>query len=892
MANLESELAYFRINLNRKFITDISEGRAIPKEAIREEVENGPFRQMSAEDQEEAIRELEFNFTVSQGRGATVFKDHKPWLNESRGNIDPYYWDRLRRYYLEANILPSHVVATLDKVTDEILDFSGNPQTPESGPRRGMVIGHVQSGKTTNYSALICKAADAGYKVIILLAGITNSLRTQTQERMDESFIGKKSIFGPIVPEALPIQMYATAKRYPAYGTSRDKDFTKDAAGVYFSLAAHKEPIIFVTKKNKAPLERLRDWMIEQGSNGRLDMPLLLIDDEADNASINTQKNPRRTTAINGVIREILAMFPRSAYVGYTATPFANIFIDPDNDALMKNDDIFPKHFIKALDAPSNYLGAHRMFTDDGDLRESMVHVIDDYDALIPLSHDKDLELTTLPESLFHAIRVFCLTRALRIMRGQGKKHCTMMINVSRFNDVQQTVLGHVYEYLTCIRNALVVNAGLKVSAISDPTVLALQKSFNEEFSNLGLSFQDVLKILPEATSSIQTMTINMKGGMLEYAKNRSEGLHVIAIGGLALSRGLTLEDLTVSYILRNTAASDTLMQMARWFGYRTSFEDLCRLYLPEVSRQYYKYVHEAIDELRLEVHRMQLLNMTPELFGLRVRESELAIKITAANKMRSASQITLAQNYSGRHIEGHALKNDESINNTNTALVTDFIKKLAAPDPKKDDPALTWYSVDGDQIMSLLKKFRFSEAHSDLGLISTESSLFQDYVSDRLRRDLSSWNVVIPQVTKSKADPYEIAGHTLNIRSRDSGKADNDNYHVTGDASRVADPNDCKLALSEEELAKAISETEYKGERKYCINREKPLLVIHIFKAETKQGDLAITKPVITLSFCMPKTALNPVERTYQVNKVYKRQLELLMNEPEDDEIILEEAA
>ena len=166
-----------------------------------------------------------------------------------------------------------------------------------------------------------------------------------------------------------------------------------------------------------------------------------------------------------------------------------------------------------------------------------------------------------------------------------------------------------------------------------------------------------------EAISTMKPITVNMKGGKLDYQQNRANGLHVIAIGGLALSRGLTLEGLVISYILRNTATSDTLMQMARWFGYRPDYEDLCRVYLPKELLDHYVEIHEAIEELRSEVRRMQLAGLTPREFGLRVRESPTAIRITAANKMRGASALTLAQDYSTRHIEGHSLVNDNDVN-------------------------------------------------------------------------------------------------------------------------------------------------------------------------------------------------------------------------------------
>jgi hypothetical protein len=161
MSAFDSELAYFRIRLGHAFAEDVSAGRPIPIAAIRKEVESSPFTNLSAQDQEEIIRELEQNFTTTQKRGSTVKSDYKPWLNARRESIQFYYWNRLKQYYLQGNVLPPQVIATLDSVTDEVLDYLGNPADEHRWSRRGMVMGHVQSGKTTNYSSLICKAADA-----------------------------------------------------------------------------------------------------------------------------------------------------------------------------------------------------------------------------------------------------------------------------------------------------------------------------------------------------------------------------------------------------------------------------------------------------------------------------------------------------------------------------------------------------------------------------------------------------------------------------------------------------------------------------------------------------------------------------------------------------------
>lgn len=898
MQNLDSELAYYIRKLGQNYSTEVSQGMSLPDGAIAAFVTAGPF-DLSDEEQEWLIRELEQSFTTSQKRGASVTNDFRPWLRErrERSDIDFYYWNRLRRYYLEGNVIPPQVVATLDTVTDEILDFSGDPLDPGTGARRGMVMGHVQSGKTTNYSALICKAADAGYKTIILLAGITNSLRSQTQERLDETFIGKKSVFHALAQEPLPIQTYSTVKRFPAYGTSRDRDFTRDAAGMFFSLDAHSEPIIFISKKNKAPLTRLRDWLIEQGHGAPIASPLLLIDDEADNASINTAKDPAATTAINGVIREILALFERRSYVGYTATPFANIFIDPDNEDAMLRDDLFPKHFIKALDPPSNYVGASRVFAADGDLRPKMTIIINDYGQLLPLEHKAGHPVTALPGSLLTAIRVFVLTRAVRVLRGQGDSHCSMMINVSRFNAIQEKVYGLVYAYLDALKNAAAVSAGLNTSALADPIIDLLKADFDRELASADASFQEVLGVLNEAAGSIIPVTVNMKGGALEYSRNKAKGLHVIAIGGLALSRGLTLEGLTVSYILRNTAASDTLMQMARWFGYRPDYDDLCRVYLPQASLDHYEQINEAIEELRDEVGRMQALGLTPEHFGLKVRQSPTAIRITAANKMRSATQMTVAQDYSTRHLEGYILPNDQKINAANLEEVKTFLGGMGEPSAAfTDDKTIIWRGVAGARVLALLKGFTFSSAHGDLGLISGGSSLFTDYFADRLQDELAEWDVAIPH-PKSGTIPIDVIvpGQSFPLRQRLSGTVVDGGFRVTGGKNRVADPDDAQIALTKDQLSDGLAEKAreggLRGDKAFCVQRTRPLLLIHIFTAGDRTVGLKLTGPVVSLSFCLPSTRRDAVARTYQVNAVYRRQIQMEADsEAEDDEAMLEE--
>lgn len=885
MRDLGAELAYLTMTIGKNFADEVNNGRALPDGAIGAEIDASPFR-FDDEERAEVLRVLEASFTQTQTRGYSVFSDFKPWLKDSSASIDFYYWSRLKRYYLEGGSLAAPVVATLDAVTDQILDFSGNPVTPVVGSRRGMVMGHVQSGKTTNYSALICKAADAGYRTIILLAGITNSLRAQTQERLDETFIGKKSIFHALAAEPLPILTYAMKKRFPAYGTSRDKDFTRDpGGGVVFSLAAHNEPIIFVCKKNKAPLSKLRDWLIEQGHGQIITSPLLLIDDEADNASINTSKDPRATTAINAVIREIMALFERRSYVGYTATPFANIFIDPDSNDEMLKDDLFPKHFIKTLDPPNTYVGASRVFADDGDLREPMVKIVRDHDTGLPLNHKADHPVS-LPPSLLTAIRVFLLTRAIRILRGQGRQHCTMMINVSRFNAIQEKVHGQVYVYLQTLQNSAALAMGQ--DALLDPVIAHFKDDFDREFGEGEETFDAVRTVLAEA-ARVQPVTVNMKGGALDYRAHRENGLHVIAIGGLALSRGLTLEGLTVSYILRNTAASDTLMQMARWFGYRPGYEDVCRVYLPQLALNHYREINGAIEELRDEVRRMHDLGMTPEHFGLKVRESPTAIRITAANKMRTATQMKIAQDYSVRHLEGYILPNSQQVNETNLETVRAFVKELGAPSSGKSTAqAEVWELRSGRSVMTLLKAFLFSAAHGDLGPISGDVSLFEDYFADRVRDEMSEWDVAFPHPASGEAKPVLRDDLSFPLRTRASGDVVDGGFRVTGGRNRVADPNDAQIGLTQAQIDAGDAEKasgRLRGDKAYCAQRIRPMLLIHVFTTGERPPELKLKGPVVTLSFCLPQTQKPTSERSYQVNAVYRKQIEEAFAREDDDD-------
>ncbi len=354
---------------------------------------------------------------VRMDTGFAVAEKHIPWVNARKPEIDPFYWSRYR-LLLQKDLAPN-VVTAMDRTTDEILDLMGDPKEPMTWKRRGLVMGDVQSGKTATYSALICKAADAGYRFIVLLTGTIENLRRQTQERLDSGFVGFDSSEllkrnGRNISVGVGL---LDGRRKATVFTSSQSDFVaRTLQSLGLTLDALREPALVVIKKHTRILDNLREWIssynMASGSEG-IDIPMLLIDDEADNASINTNDEGCDPTAVNGGIRKLLGLFRRTTYVGFTATPFANIFVNPDSQEEMLGDDLFPRDFIYTLQAPSNYFGPRRVFLDD---TGSQLHLrqIADVDDALPARHKSDQPVTKLPKSLLEALRVFLVANAIR----------------------------------------------------------------------------------------------------------------------------------------------------------------------------------------------------------------------------------------------------------------------------------------------------------------------------------------------------------------------------------------------------------------------------------------------------------------------------------------------
>ncbi|MFL2078275.1 Z1 domain-containing protein [Marinilactibacillus psychrotolerans] len=757
---------------------------------------------------ERVISNLEQRFDIYMEDGTMLEENnHKKWYSKAKEDRGTKYWDRYENYLRRDKKLPERVIASMDNATEEIMDALGDPVSSNSFSRKGLVIGAVQSGKTSNYTALINKAADSGYKVIILLTGTIEKLRQQTQGRLDEGFVGVDS---KVYQENRKNNFIGVGKlnrdlKVVSF-TDTSKDFNSSIIG---SLQSIKDPVVFVIKKNKSVLEKLLNWLkVNDNINqqlGKIELPLLMIDDEADNASINTNNPDKDPTVINNGIRSLLQQFSKYSYVGFTATPFANIFIDPflkHNGNTQLSDDLFPKDFIYLLEQPSNYVGPYDMYTEDGKYHYMIRHN-DDMEKVLPLTHKNGTSPSRLPESLKNAVLLFLIANAVRDLRGQKNRHRSMLIHVSRFISVQNIITSMVDSFVREIRNSI-KNYAKSDESEHDFILKRMkqlyekeyaQKSIDEEDGTIKETWNEIREVLFSSISPIQVRTINSgtASQMLDYDEyEETGGLRLIAVGGLSLARGLTLEGLMISYFYRNTKMYDTLMQMGRWFGYRDEYRELCRLWTSEESEGWYAHIAEATEELRMEVKRMKAQRKTPKDFGLRVRSAtDIPLIVTARNKSKSTDQIRLTKSLNGQMIETAILPykiNEIKVNYENIAMWMTQEKQYFVSDPEvlgRKKP--TFKNVPKDKVISLLKTLQYplmNDFNGDSQLIKeiekSNSSIFE------------SWDVVIASNDKPRKniEPEIFGGIKINPITRSFDTFGSKEYiRVSGSKRRLGAP-------------------------------------------------------------------------------------------------------
>lgn len=722
--------------------------------------------------------------------------DFEPWFMDAvtSGQLKLERWYSYKQFLTHTKGFPPQVLDSLDASSTEILDLLGNPTQSGSWKRRGLVIGDVQSGKTATYIGIVNKAADAGYKLVVLLTGATESLRQQTQYRIDEGFLGKDS---SIIQhdKVIGVGNHPTKSNFlRGQGiTTHAKDFvTQTFIGQAVKIDPNADhPYLFVLKKNVTPLDNLIAWLKGQFTGDQFNIPMLLVDDESDYASVNNnygKKGDKDPSRINARIRELLSLTSRSSYMAFTATPFANVFIDHNSFDEAYKDDLFPHHYIYALSSPSNYFGAKRYFgTSDEESTDSLVDIIDAHEVFVP-KHKSDLQVNSLPESLEEAIRAFVVASAIRLVRGdQGSR--SMLVNVSRFMKVQEQVFDLVAAEFANIKNAIEIHATPPTAGPdAHPILIQIARTHANHFADVGTTWPEVRDKLLAAVVDTTVELVNSKRDKKSDDKPRN----MIAVGGDVLSRGLTIEGLTVSYFYRSVGAADTLLQMARWFGYRPGYEDVVRVWITPETADQFRFVYEIAEELRNQIREMRELGKTPKDFGLMVRKHPESLAITAKKGASESKRMLIS--LAGRRIETIKIPATRKVIDGNRSAVRDFLIAV-----EQDHGGSSWHQrenglrymgksgVSKGHVADLLAEFRY-----DRGNLILANALHK-LIRDQTKPAFQDWTIGI---VGGEGEPAELApgivlpnAPTRQVRYSADGVSPG--FRVSGSRARLAGSSD-----------------------------------------------------------------------------------------------------
>lgn len=606
------------VELWRKQLTqwDYAEGPTwSPTEPRTEERRTAVFELLGL--QEETRELLNSLVPVPRASGAVVISDDfTPWYTPQSQQGRSWYWPAYRRLLAEGKGWPETAVAALDNASDRVVERLANPTDEAAYQSKGLVVGYVQSGKTANFTGVIAKAVDAGYRLVIVLGGTLNLLRAQTQRRLDMELVGRENILrgaaeyesdyadDPAWSKGKFLSHKGLPSTLGAFDivrmTTRDNDYKSLLQGIVALEFEKQEPALplyhpqnlhrssarlMVVKKNKSVLTKLvKD--LNKIKTPLSEIPVLIIDDESDEASVNTA-NPNKPdaerTAINQKISELLRILPRAQYVGYTATPFANVFVDPSD-----SEDIFPKDFIVSLPRPDGYMG---------------VQDFHDLDSVIPYeertfansnekAHVRDVVLVDDEDdtALQKAMDMFVLTAAMKLYReesGLGDRyfqHHTMLIHESVRTAAHRELLGRVTK-LWWDSGYTGASGHQRLRKLFETDLLPVSQ-VRANGHAVPASYDDLTRYIGAAATRIggddqPIIVVNgdkdIETGEADFDKR---SIWKILIGGQKLARGFTVEGLTVTYYRRRTNNASTLMQMGRWFGFRKGYQDLVRLYL------------------------------------------------------------------------------------------------------------------------------------------------------------------------------------------------------------------------------------------------------------------------------------------------------------------------
>ena len=678
-----------------------------------------------------------------------ILREHSVLQSRPRWYFGPkpsdLHWPAVHEFLLNTKRWPERDVIGLDKASNEVVSLLGNPGQ-ERFSCRGLVVGHVQSGKTANMTAVAAKALDAGYDTVIVLAGLTNKLRYQTQLRVFNDLVCRNPInWQVLTPNEL------------------DRDFRAPPQGGFLSHVDKAQ--LAVIKKNVSPLKELKSAVERTLPAVRSQLRILVLDDECDQASINSAAGELDMTAINHRIRELLSLLPAVTYVGYTATPFANVLINPYHVGGQQLDDLYPKDFITSLPRPDSYFGTERLFgatpsdPDDVQPEEEGLDMIRDIPTeeevlLQPESRNKrDSFQPEMTKSLERAILYFLACCAARHARGDGSQHMSMLVHTSAYVIAHKRVSTLIRDWVERNRTRIVdqeSDVGKRVHEIWT----AEQGRIPANVSDApAVPADGIFRHLQAVLDAIEFPVEN--GASDDRIDYTEQSKTYVVVGGSILARGLTLEGLTVSYFLRTASQYDTLLQMGRWFGYRRRYEDLPRIWMTEELRLRFRALAAVEREIRDDIEQYRLQNLTPMDVAVRIRTIP-GMAITAANRMRSAHNCAVS--YWGTHRQTfHFDQRDEETLRRNWASAANLVSR-ADEDGIRDQAAEArgrklWRDVPKSTIQHFFDTYVVHSTHTDLAASMLLPFLEQD--DSRLAR----WNVGIVETRFGPESPLPLGG-------------------------------------------------------------------------------------------------------------------------------------
>jgi hypothetical protein len=654
--------------------------------------------------------------------GVTVITDDTPredwYLGPSTAPTS--HWSLLTDVLRGKPVRPwtDEMVQNLNYASSEVVANLANPKSDKPQTTKGLVLGYVQSGKTANFSAVIAKAVDAGYKLVIVLGGVHNILRKQTQARLEVEIIAPKR-------EAC----------FPLTSDEVNGDFQKKQPIPPNSILSQSGAFtLAVIKKNSPVLRNFVAWLEKASPEFLANCPTLIIDDESDQASVNTKDPDEDPTAINNHIRNLISKFKVVSYVGYTATPFANILIDAD-----VKEDLFPKDFIVTLDKPQGYVGTEELFgrdvVDPSDSKTGMPVIRN-----IPEAIEDDEVIGT---SLEMALYSFVLGGTSRLCRGQWDDHISMLVHTSHLTAEHQTIFENVSSWIQ----------QLKLMREDEDSKLnsKLKKLWEEDFVPTSkewpgakeVSFDLIWKNSKRFISELSVIMENSKSlERLNYDDGKFWG---IIIGGNTLSRGLTIEGLTTSYFDRSSSGYDTLLQMGRWFGYRPNYVDLTRIFVTEDLESQFYHLATVELEMRHEIKAMAANGERPIDVAINIR-THPNMTVTSRSKMRSARNSALT--YSSAKSSAMFVNNKNlSILNQNIEVVKGLLSKIETYGSQRTlipfedfKESLLFRGVKSESILQFIDQMNFSSAN-----INFIPRALKDYISDlNNSEELQDWSVAV----------------------------------------------------------------------------------------------------------------------------------------------------